>query len=182
MLKMISESGLKRFIDAQARDYLTALTEIQGGRKRSHWMWYIFPQIAGLGYSEMAKRFAIKDLSEAIAYLGHPVLGERLIRISEALLNLSGNNAYTVMGTPDDLKLRSSMTLFAQVPRAHPVFTAILKKYFQGWTVLHYNCCNGARQCCKESGYVRCKVRTAIPESRTSLSGQSVILLFLWRF
>jgi len=132
MPDMTNANSLKRFLDAQARDYLIALAEIEAGKKRSHWMWYIFPQIAGLGYSEMAERFAIKDLPEAIAYLGHPVLGERLIRISEALLNLPGSNAYLVMGSPDDLKLRSSMTLFAQIPGSDPVFAAVLKKYFQG--------------------------------------------------
>ena len=126
----MSNDNLKRFIDAQQRDYATALTEIKSGRKRSHWIWYIFPQIAGLGYSEMSKRYAIKDLSEAIAYLAHPVLGSRLIAISTALLSLNGNNGTQVMGSPDDLKLRSSMTLFSLVPGADPVFEAVLKKYF----------------------------------------------------
>jgi uncharacterized protein (DUF1810 family) len=123
---------LKRFLDAQQRDYAIALTEIKAGHKRSHWMWYIFPQIAGLGFSEMSKRFAINNLPEASEYLNHPVLGKRLTEISHALLQLNSNNAYEIMGTPDDLKLRSSMTLFAQVPGADPVFSAVLKKYFQG--------------------------------------------------
>jgi uncharacterized protein (DUF1810 family) len=95
-------------------------------------MWYIFPQIGGLGFSEMSKRYAISDLLEASAYLAHPVLGKRLKEISAALLLLRTNNANQVMGSPDDLKLRSSMTLFAQVPGADPVFAAVRQKYFQG--------------------------------------------------
>jgi uncharacterized protein (DUF1810 family) len=128
----MSNDNLKRFLDAQQRDYATALTEIKSGRKRSHWIWYIFPQIGGLGYSEMSKRYAIKDLPEAIAYLAHPVLGMRLIEISNVFLALKSVSATGVMGNPDDLKLRSSMTLFSQVPGADPVFEAVLKKYFQG--------------------------------------------------
>lgn len=128
----MSNGNLKRFLDAQQRDYATALTEIKSGRKRSHWIWYIFPQIGGLGYSEMSKRYAIKDLPEAIAYLAHPVLGMRLIEISNVFLALKSVSATGVMGNPDDLKLRSSMTLFSQVPGADPVFEAVLKKYFQG--------------------------------------------------
>jgi uncharacterized protein (DUF1810 family) len=128
----MSNDNLKRFLDAQQRDYATALTEIKSGRKRSHWIWYIFPQIDGLGYSEMSKRYGIKDLPEAIAYLAHPVLGKRLIEISAVLLELKSVGATGIMGSPDDLKLRSSMTLFAQVPGADPVFEAVLKKYFQG--------------------------------------------------
>ena len=125
-------SDLKRFLDAQARDYATALAEVKSGRKRSHWIWYIFPQISGLGFSEISKRYAIKDLPEATAYLSHSVLGFRLIEISKVLLDLSGNNATQIMGDPDDLKLRSSMTLFSIVPGADPVFDAVLKKFFGG--------------------------------------------------
>lgn len=128
----MSDDNFKRFLDAQQRDYATALSEIKAGRKRSHWIWYIFPQIGGLGYSEMSKRYAIKDLPEAIAYLAHPVLGKRLIEIAAALLELKSISASGVMGSPDDLKLRSSMTLFAQVPGADPVFETVLKKYFKG--------------------------------------------------
>jgi uncharacterized protein (DUF1810 family) len=123
---------LKRFLDAQQRDYAVALSELKAGRKRSHWMWYIFPQITGLGFSEMARRYAIKDLPESKAYLASPILGPRLIEISNVLLNLSGNNATTVLGSPDDVKLRSSMTLFALVPGSDPVFAAVIKKYFSG--------------------------------------------------
>jgi uncharacterized protein (DUF1810 family) len=120
---------LKRFLDAQQHDYAIALTEIKAGRKRSHWMWYIFPQISGLGYSEIAKRYAIRDREEAIAYHDHPVLGKRLIELAQALLTNPSNNPTQVMGSPNDLKLRSSMTLFSLVPGADP---AVLKKYFQG--------------------------------------------------
>jgi uncharacterized protein (DUF1810 family) len=125
-------SDLKRFLDAQQRDYATALIEIKAGHKRSHWMWYIFPQVTGLGFSEMSKRFAIKDLPEAAAFLNHPILGKRLIEITNELLALPGNNATTIMGSPDDIKLRSSMTLFSVVPVADPVFEAVLKKFFGG--------------------------------------------------
>ncbi|GGH61736.1 uncharacterized protein (DUF1810 family) [Filimonas zeae] len=124
--------NLQRFTDAQERDYITALNEIKGGRKRSHWMWYIFPQIHGLGRSDMAQRYAIKNLEEATAYLAHPVLGSRLIEISTALLALPGNNATHIMGSPDDIKLHSCMTLFAMVPGAPAVFSEVLVKFFGG--------------------------------------------------
>jgi len=123
---------LKRFIDAQEGDYSTALAEIKHGRKRSHWMWYIFPQIQGLGFSEMSKRYAIKNLDEAEAYINHPLLGQRLIEICTALLDLKSNDAYEIFGTPDDKKLRSSMTLFASLPDAYPVFKSVLDKFFDG--------------------------------------------------
>ena len=125
-------NDLNRFLNAQQRDYATALTEIKAGRKRSHWMWYIFPQIEGLGFSDMAKRYAINDLAEATDYLAHPVLGRRLKEISTALLNLPSNHATEVMGSPDDLKLRSSMTLFALVEGNDSVFNKVLKKFFDG--------------------------------------------------
>ena len=123
---------LQRFLDAQQHDYQTALSEMQAGRKRSHWMWYIFPQIQGLGFSSMAQRYAIADAAEAAAYLAHPTLGARLIEISRAVLAAPGSNATAVMGSPDDLKLRSSMTLFAQVPGADPVFQQVLDKFYGG--------------------------------------------------
>ena len=129
---MAAGSQLKRFIEAQERDYETALAEIRNGRKRSHWMWYIFPQVKGLGFSSMAQHFGIKDLQEAEAYLRHPVLGKRLIAISEALLAEEGANATQIFGNPDDLKLRSSMTLFAAVKDSDPVFKQVIDKYFQG--------------------------------------------------
>nr|WP_279629793.1 DUF1810 domain-containing protein [Mucilaginibacter endophyticus] len=108
---------------------------METGGKRGHWMWYIFPQIDGLGFSSMSKRYAIRDLKEAAAYLAHPVLGRRLIDISNALLDIPGYDATAVMGSPDDLKLRSSMTLFALVPGANQVFEAVLHKYFHGQKV-----------------------------------------------
>jgi uncharacterized protein (DUF1810 family) len=124
--------SLQKFIEAQERDYHTAFAEIKTGSKRSHWMWYIFPQIEGLGFSGMSKRFAIRGLQEAAAYLAHPWLGRRLLAISNALLDLPDYNATVVMGSPDDMKLRSSMTLFSLVPGSSPVFEAVLQKYFHG--------------------------------------------------
>ena len=129
---MPKTDGLTRFLDAQATDYAQALTEIKAGRKRSHWMWYIFPQIQGLGFSSTSQHYAINDLAEATAYLAHPVLGKRLVEISTVLLGLASRNATQVLGTPDDVKLKSSMTLFAAVPGADPVFEAVLAKFFAG--------------------------------------------------
>ena len=128
----MSYSGLSRFIDAQQRDYEIALQEIKNGRKRSHWMWYIFPQLQGLGFSEMSRHYAINDLEEAKAYLADPILGKRLIGISQALLQLQGTDARAIFGSPDDMKLHSSMTLFASVPDASPVFDKVLQKFFKG--------------------------------------------------
>ena len=122
---------LERFLSAQEHDYEIALSEIRNGRKQSHWMWYIFPQIQGLGYSSMAQFYAIKDREEAVAYLNHPVLGKRLVEISEVLLNLRENDAKKVMGYPDDLKLKSSMTLF-YVVSGRAVFKQVLDKYYFG--------------------------------------------------
>src|SRR5579875_938294 len=127
---MPKETSLKRFIDAQQTDYQTALAEIKNGRKRSHWMWYIFPQVQGLGFSETSRFYAIKDVAEAEEFLKHPVLGDRLISISEELLQLNTNNASQIFGSPDDLKLKSCMTLFASLPGTNPVFQAVLEKFF----------------------------------------------------
>lgn len=127
---MDNSSELNRFVTAQEKDYPTALAEIRQGKKRSHWMWYIFPQIQGLGHSSMARHYAIRDLGEATAYLAHPVLGPRLVEISHALLGLSSNDATAVMGSPDDLKLWSCMTLFSQVSGANVVFSQVLAKFF----------------------------------------------------
>ena len=129
---MPSKPDLQRFIDAQEASYSTALAEIMQGRKRSHWMWYVFPQIQGLGLSETAKFYALQDAAEAKAFLAHPVLGSRLVRISTALLELPGHDAHAVLGSPDDVKLRSSMTLFASLPQAPAVFQAVLDKYYAG--------------------------------------------------
>lgn len=128
---MDTGTALNRFLTAQEKDYATALAEIRQGRKRSHWMWYIFPQIEGLGHSSMARHYAIRDLAEATAYLAHPVLGPRLVEISQALLGLSSNDATAVMGSPDDLKLCSCMTLFSLVPGADVVFVQVLAKFFK---------------------------------------------------
>ena len=128
----MSLNNLEKFLDAQRTDYATALAEITAGRKRSHWMWYIFPQMRGLGFSDMAHRYGIRDAAEAAAYLAHPVLGSRLLEISRALLALPGSNATSIMGSPDDMKLRSSMTLFGAVPGADAVFQAVLNKFFGG--------------------------------------------------
>ena len=125
-------SDLQRFTDAQKDDYAVALSEIKSGRKRSHWMWYIFPQIAGLGFSSTSKFYAIKDRSEAESYLAHPVLGRRLTEISNALLEIEGKTANQIFGSPDDVKLKSSMTLFGALDAADPVFGKVLDKYFGG--------------------------------------------------
>ena len=123
---------LSRFLEAQKNSYDTALREIKAGRKRSHWMWYIFPQIRGLGYSAMAQHYAIRDLGEAREYLRHPVLGPRLIEISEALLALEESDPRRVMGSPDDLKLRSCMTLFQSAAPDQSVFGKVLDKFYGG--------------------------------------------------
>lgn len=122
---------LKWFLKAQRQDYAAALSEIQAGHKRSHWMWYVFPQIQGLGFSETARYYAIKDAEEARAYVAHPVLGARLREISRVLLSLDSRDATEIMGRPDDVKLRSSMTLFAAVSD-DPVFQRILDEFFAG--------------------------------------------------
>lgn len=128
----MDDTSIKRFLDAQESDYNTALAEIRAGRKGSHWIWYIFPQIAGLGRSGTATYYAIKDMGEAREYLAHPVLRQRLLEISEALLELDGGDPLAVMGSPDDLKLRSSMTLFALAEPECEVFQKVLDKYYGG--------------------------------------------------
>lgn len=125
-------NDLQRFLEAQNRDFEIALAEIKNGRKQSHWMWYIFPQIEGLGFSSTSKFYAIKDKSEAEDYLAHPVLGERLIEISEVLLEIEGKTANQIFGSPDDMKLKSSMTLFGALDRTNEVFQKVLDKYFDG--------------------------------------------------
>jgi len=126
------DKDLIRFLEAQNQMYLTALSEVKKGYKKSHWMWFIFPQIKGLGTSETARYFGVNGISEATEYLRHPVLGRHLIEISQALLSLSGKTANQIFGTPDDLKLRSCMTLFAAVENSNPIFSQILDKYFDG--------------------------------------------------
>jgi uncharacterized protein (DUF1810 family) len=123
---------LERFVRAQHGIYEEALAEIESGRKRSHWMWFIFPQFAGLGMSPTSQHFAIKSVDEARAYLLHPILGPRLLRCAEAVLSLAGRSAYEIFGSPDDVKLRSSATLFAAVSAAGSVFHQVLGRYFEG--------------------------------------------------
>jgi len=122
---------VERFVKAQEESYGQALTEIKNGRKRSHWMWYIFPQLKGLGRSETARYYGIANRAEARAYLAHPLLGPRLQEISGELLKLESSDARAVLGRPDDLKLKSSMTLFYLVD-GNPIFKAVLDKYFGG--------------------------------------------------
>jgi uncharacterized protein (DUF1810 family) len=125
---------LQRFVDAQDRGetYCRALEELRAGRKTSHWMWFVFPQVAGLGHSEMARAYAIGSLVEAIAYLGHPVLGPRLRECAQALLVLDTGSAREVLGEVDALKLRSSMTLFDRAAPEEQVFQRVLDRYFDG--------------------------------------------------
>jgi uncharacterized protein (DUF1810 family) len=123
---------LSRFVRAQDENYADALAEVAAGRKRSHWMWYVFPQFAGLGTSETSQYFAIKTLAEARAYLDHPILGPRLTEIAEAAAALSGRSARDIFGSPDDVKLRSSATLFAAVSPPESVFARLLDRYFDG--------------------------------------------------
>ncbi|WP_323844634.1 DUF1810 domain-containing protein [Microbulbifer magnicolonia] len=124
--------NLERFVEAQSRKYDAALAEIAAGQKRSHWMWYVFPQITGLGFSAMAQRYAISGLDEARAYLHHPVLGPRLRECCAQLLQLEGLSAHEIFGSPDDMKLRSSMTLFSAAKNGNSVFDEVLDKYFRG--------------------------------------------------
>ena len=123
---------LARFVDAQADDYATAVAEVRAGRKRLHWMWYVFPQLDGLGGSPMAKRYAIRSAAEARAYLAHPLLGPRLAEVAAAAADVSVGSARDVFGTPDDLKLRSSATLFAAVSPPASVYQRVLDRYFDG--------------------------------------------------
>jgi uncharacterized protein (DUF1810 family) len=125
---------LQRFVDAQdeLRTYDTALAELRAGRKRSHWMWFVLPQLAGLGMSSSAEYFGIHGLAEAKAYLAHPVLGPRLLACARALADLDGHDPVAVLGAVDALKLRSSMTLFAHVAPDEPVFRQVLDRYYDG--------------------------------------------------
>ncbi len=126
------KDNINRFIKAQVGAYETALVEIKNCRKKSHWIWYIFPQLADLGHSETAKYYGIKDMAEAKAYLANETLRQRLVEISSALLSLPTNDALGVMGSPDQLKLRSSMTLFAMADPECEVFRKVLDKYYEG--------------------------------------------------
>jgi uncharacterized protein (DUF1810 family) len=126
------EHDLNRFVDAQRTTYASALAELRGGRKRSHWMWFVFPQLAGLGRSATAKRYAIASLAEAEAYLKHPVLGPRLIECATAVIDVEGRSAHEIFGSPDDSKVRSCATLFALVSAPGSVFSRLLETYFDG--------------------------------------------------
>jgi uncharacterized protein (DUF1810 family) len=122
---------LERFVAAQRNDYERALSEVKAGNKRTHWMWYIFPQFDGLGSSPTAQRYAIKSRDEAKAYLAHPVLGARLVECANAVLAVEGRSALDIFGHPDDWKLKSCATLFAAVSKPDSEFHRILEKYFQ---------------------------------------------------
>lgn len=124
--------ALQRFLDAQAHTYDQALTELRAGEKRTHWMWFVFPQIAGLGRSGMAQRFALSGMDEARAYAAHPTLGRRLVECARALTDLDTADPVQVLGPVDAQKLRSSMTLFAHAAPGEPVFRAVLDHYFEG--------------------------------------------------
>ena len=126
------QHGLARFLDAQDGLYEQALAEIRDGRKRSHWMWFIFPQFAGLGFSPTSQHYAIKSMSEARAYLEHPVLGARLVACAEAAVSVHAGTAREIFGSPDDLKLRSCATLFASVSPEGSVFHRVLDRFFDG--------------------------------------------------
>ena len=123
---------LDRFINAQERTYEVALAEIKNGQKKTHWMWYIFPQLRGLGFSQMAYTYGIVDLNEAKEYLAHPILSERLIKITKALLDLNENDPEVILGDIDALKLKSSMTLFSLASEEGSVFYKTLEKFFGG--------------------------------------------------
>lgn len=123
---------LSRFTKAQEQDFKTAFKEIKNGRKMSHWMWYIFPQIQGLGKSSTSQYYGIKDLNEARAFINDPYLGGNLKKISMALLELEENNAVAIFGKPDDIKLKSCMTLFSYISEDGSIFHKVLKKYFDG--------------------------------------------------
>jgi len=133
-VEVTDDPTLDRFVHAQEAGgtYGTALAELRAGRKRSHWMWFVLPQLAGLGRSEMARRYAIRDLAEARAYLDHPVLGPRLLDCARALTALDTTEPVAVLGSTDAQKLRSSMTLFARAAPDEPVFRAVLDQYFGG--------------------------------------------------
>jgi len=133
MSTTVDSFDLNRFILAQKQDYSIALDEVTQGKKYSHWMWYIFPQIQGLGHSHIAQKYAISNAEEAKAYLAHPVLGLRLLECCEVLLGLgSSYTASEIFGYPDDLKLKSSMTLFASISEEGSVFHQIIEHYFAG--------------------------------------------------
>ena len=123
---------LQRFVNAQEAVYPQVVAELRAGRKQSHWMWFIFPQIAGLGFSAMAQRYAIRSRAEATAYLAHPLLGMRLRKCTALVNAVTGKDIHSILGSPDDVKFRSSMTLFAKVTPGNADFLAALDKYYGG--------------------------------------------------
>ena len=129
---MSATTNLSRFINAQKSMYESALSEIKNGKKTGHWIWYIFPQIQGLGLSETSRFFALKNEAETKEYLNHPVLGKRLIEMSNELLNLKTNDSIAVFGSTDSMKLKSSMTLFSLLENTNSVFQLVLEKFFGG--------------------------------------------------
>jgi uncharacterized protein (DUF1810 family) len=129
---MTGPADLSRFVEAQDPVYDQVVEELRAGRKRSHWMWFVFPQIDGLAHSATAKHYAISGLDEARAYLAHDVLGPRLFECSQLIADIDGRSIEDILGYPDNLKLRSSMTLFAQASGVNDVFTVVLHKYFDG--------------------------------------------------
>ena len=128
----MKEFNLERFVSAQQGKIEDALSELREGEKTSHWMWFIFPQISGLGESEMSRRYAIGSIEEAEAYLRHEVLGPRLVECFEAVLAVEGKRARQIFGRTDEMKLRSSATLFAEASGAGSIYEAVLRKYFDG--------------------------------------------------
>ena len=129
---MTDNYNLDRFIKEQQRDFSTAYAELSQGRKRSHWSWWIIPQIVGLGMTATSHKYAIKSLDEAVAFLAHPYLGKNIREIAKVLLELESNDATAIMGYPDDLKLRSCMTLFAEAAPNEEIFQKVLDKFFNG--------------------------------------------------
>ena len=129
---MADSFDLDRFVTAQAPVIDRVMAELRAGQKRTHWMWFVFPQLAGLGHSDMARRYALASRAEAVAYLAHPVLGPRLVACTACVNAVGGRTANAIFGSPDDLKFRSSMTLFRRADPATPVFAACLDRYFGG--------------------------------------------------
>jgi uncharacterized protein (DUF1810 family) len=129
---METVSDLNRFLEAQETKYKDALCEIKKGRKLTHWMWYIFPQIAELGFTDFNVLYAIQNKEEATQYLNHPVLGKRLIEITKVVVEINGKTALEIFGKPDERKLKSSMTLFSILNDPNPIFQQVLDKYYNG--------------------------------------------------
>ena len=129
---MENQYNLDRFLQAQNQTCLKALSEIRNGKKESHWMWYVLPQLLGLGFSDTSKYYGIQNLEEAVQYLAHPILGKHLIEISRELLQINNKTATDIFGIPDVVKFLSCLTLFSKVPEADPIFKQLQQKYFRG--------------------------------------------------